>query len=148
MMVVQYRMKAHKVSFSGLRVDVFPRVSLHKRLVDWTTKHSNCVSKIHQNLGSVVYLEVRALAFDGIWMNDGIHGGVVLAANRIRVAFNRILEECSGIIEGMTCCDRDTMRLVQYIEGFQHIIFVLRERYVSYLDHLDHPLSRYPQDNW
>jgi hypothetical protein len=42
-------------------------------------------------------------------MNNGVHGSVVLAASRIRVAINGILEDSSGIIKGMTCSKRENV---------------------------------------
>ena len=97
---------AHEISVSRIRIDVILHITLHSRLVDWATKNGDLVSQVLENLDTIIGFMVGTLAYDCLWVNDSVQGGVVLAFSRISVAENRVLEDCGGIIKGMTCSNR------------------------------------------
>jgi hypothetical protein len=101
-LIISETLDTHEISVSCIGIDVSLHIALHIRLDDWATKSSNLISQVLENLDTVVGFVVGTLANNSRWMNDGVHGCVVLAFSRIRVAENGVLKDCRGIVEGMT----------------------------------------------
>ena len=97
------RVKSQEISVTSVIINIILHIIRQKRPVDWGAQNGDAVSQILENLDSVVLGTSWALAHDSGFVNDSIHGGIVLTTSRVGVTKNGVLQKGSSIVKCVDC---------------------------------------------
>ena len=103
MIIEGERAKSHEISVTSVTINMILHITLKILLGDWAAHNGDVVSQILENLDSVVLGTSRALAYDSGFVNDSIHGGIVLTTSRVGVAEDGVLQKGSSIVKCVDC---------------------------------------------
>ena len=103
MIIERERAKSQEISVTSVTINMILHITLKKVLADWAAHNGDVVSQILENLDSVVLGTSRTLAHDSGFVNDSIHGGVVITASRVGVADDGVLQKGSSIVKCVDC---------------------------------------------